>query len=100
MAKMLSLRPQDLAIVQTILKDALPEDAKVGVFGSRAKGTTKRGADLDLAIDAGRALTQKETLNMVFAFEESDLPYKVDIVDLQHVSPSFKAMIEGDIILI
>ncbi len=30
------------------------------------------------------------------AFEESDLPYKVDLVDLQSVSEPFKAIIERD----
>jgi predicted nucleotidyltransferase len=93
-----SIRPQDLAIVQAILEVALPPDAKIGVFGSRAKGTTKRGADLDLAIDLGTPLTQLEAFQLADAFEESDLPYKVDVVDMHRVAPSFKAIIEHEII--
>jgi|GEM_PF-5371300 len=50
----ITIRPKDLEIVRVILRAALPAEAGVCVFGSRAKGTKKRAADLDLAIDAGR----------------------------------------------
>lgn len=33
---------------------------------------------------------------MAEAFDESDLPYRVDVVDLNGVSESFKAIIERD----
>ncbi len=94
MTQPVDIRPVDLAIVHKILRDALPCDARVWVFGSRAKWTTKDSSDLDLAIDADRALTRKESAALSDAFEESDLPYKVDVVDMHTVSDSFKAIIE------
>lgn len=90
------IRPAHLAIVQKILHDVLPRDANIWVFGSRAKWTTKDSSDLDIAIDAGRPLTRKEESMLTDAFEESDLPYKVDFVDLNTVSPSFREIIERD----
>jgi type I restriction enzyme, S subunit len=90
------IRPVDLKIVQTILRDTLPRDVRVWVFGSRAKWTTKDSSDLDIAIDAGRALTRNEQVSLADSFEESDLPYKVDFVDLNTVSESFKEIIERD----
>ena len=89
----IDIRPHDLTIVQDILKTVLPTGTHVFVFGSRAKWTTKRSSDLDLAIDAGRALTRNEDVCLSSEFMESDLPYKVDIVDLHNVSDSFKAII-------
>ena len=89
----IDIRAKDLLIAQEIIK-SLPEDIKVFVFGSRAKGTNKRASDLDLAIDAGRKLTKKELSNLENAFDESDIPYKVDIVDMQNISDSFKKIIE------
>ena len=74
----------------------MPRDAKVWVFGSRAKWTTKDSSDLDLAVDAGRPLTRQEMNQLEDAFEESDLPYKVDVVDMHRVSDSFKTIIERD----
>lgn len=89
----ITIRPQDLAIVRGVLRLYLPAGAKVCVFGSRARGTTKRAADLDLAIDAGRKLTQQEEMALSTLFEDSDLPYKVDIVDMCAVSDAFKEII-------
>ena len=88
------IRSNDLKIVQQILADALPKNAKVWVFGSRATWKTKRSSDLDLAIDAGRALTRNENSALADAFDESDLPYKVDVVDMHNVTNTFKAIIE------
>ena len=89
------IRPQDLVIVQSILRDHAP-DARVWVFGSRAKWTTRESSDLDLALDLGRAMTLSEEAALRSAFEESDLPYKVDIVDRQTATPSFQAVIDRD----
>lgn len=91
----IDIRCQDFDIVQSILERALSAaNARVYVFGSRATGTTKRAADLDLAIDLGRALSVKEQLSLADQFEESDLPYRVDIVDMHTVSHEFKLIIE------
>lgn len=98
MTSPIDIRSNDLKIVQQILADALPKNAKVWVFGSRATWKTKRSSDLDLAIDAGRALTRNESSALADAFDESDLPYKVDVVDMHNVSDTFKAIIERQIV--
>lgn len=90
----MDIRQSDLAIVQEILRKSLSPDAKVWVFGSRTNGTTKSTSDLDLAIDTGRRLTRDEEISLIDAFDESDLPYKVDFVDIHSASNSFKEIIE------
>ena len=92
----IDIRPAELEQVCFILKSILPLDAKVSVFGSRIKGRTTRGSDLDLMIDVGRALNKQENNQLFNAFEDSDLPYKVDIVDYHMVSDSFKKMIQNE----
>lgn len=92
----IDIRPKDLKIVQDILCAGLPGEAKVWVFGSRARWTTKASSDLDLAIDAGRPLTRMEIYALADAFEDSDLPYRVDVLDLCRVSDGFKAVIEAE----
>lgn len=69
MLKSVDIRTSDLHIIQKILHPLLPEHSRVWVFGSRAKGTTKRSSDLDLAIDAGRALTDRENTLLLDEFE-------------------------------
>lgn len=85
----IEIRPQDLKIVQDIVKRVLPEGTRVFVFGSRVEGTTKRASDLDLAIEASTPLSFRESAILADAFEESDLPYKVDVVDLQTAGAAF-----------
>ncbi|MES2386674.1 MAG: nucleotidyltransferase domain-containing protein [Bacteroidota bacterium] len=96
--KEIVIRPQDLRITQQIINMVFPAGVKVWVFGSRAKGTTKRFADLDLAFDANRPMTRSEVMAMQDQFEISDLPYTVDILDLHTVKDYFKAIIEKDFI--
>jgi predicted nucleotidyltransferase len=96
----LDIRPEHLKIVQNILKKHLPTNATIWVFGSRAKGTAKKFSDLDLAIDAGKPLASSIMIELAFDFEESDLPYKVDIIDLVTIKENFKKIIMQDRILI
>jgi predicted nucleotidyltransferase len=85
--------------VHDIIVSCLPSERRhVFVFGSRAKQTTKRFADLDLAFDMGRPLTRREQSELADEFEESDLSYKVDIVDLHTVSTDFADLIRPDLV--
>jgi predicted nucleotidyltransferase len=88
------IRPQDLRRVWAVLSAALPFDAQIFVFGSRASRTARRGSDLDLAVDAGRPLTRAEVALLHDGFEASDLPYGVDVVDLRTVAENFRAIID------
>ena len=79
-----------------ILREHLPPGVRIWVFGSRATGRARRYSDLDLAIDAGRRLTIDETAILREAFDECDLPYKVDIVDWQAISDNFRQIIDQE----
>ncbi|HEX3862848.1 MAG TPA: nucleotidyltransferase domain-containing protein [Stellaceae bacterium] len=83
-----------------IMRQHLPPDSTVWVFGSRAAGQARRYSDLDLAIDAGRRLTLDDTAALAEAFEESDLPYRVDIVDWLATSARFREIIAADRVLL
>jgi len=83
-------------IVLDLLAEHLPHGGEVWVFGSRATGRARRYSDLDLAIDAGRPLTLDEAATLREAFEESDLPYRVDIVDWHAIDARFRPLIEAE----
>lgn len=71
-----------------------PEVETALVYGSRAKGNYKPGSDIDLTL-VGAALTQDTLSHLVGLFEESSLPYKVDLSILRDIdSPSLRAHIE------
>lgn len=97
----LDIATEHLALVQAILRRYLsPANAKVWVFGSRSKGTAKKFSDLDLAIEMIGLLPSSIETNIAFDFEESDLPYKVDIVDWNAISEAFRERIKADRVLI
>ena len=92
----LSLRPDHERMVRDILSAHLPAGFAVRVFGSRATGAPKPYSDLDLALEGPDSLTLAMLADLTEAFSTSDLPFKVDIVDLRSASPTFRAAIERD----
>ena len=92
----LAIEEEHTRIIRDILRAHLPGSARVWVFGSRATGRARRYSDLDLAIDAGRRLTLDEASMLREAFEESDLPYRVDIVDWHAIDERFRRLIEAE----
>ena len=92
----IDIRPRDLETVVAILVEILPVTARVRVFGSRAAGRARRGSDLDLAIDAGRLLAPSESTALVEAFDDSDLPYDVDIDDMWAIGEGFAEIVRRD----
>jgi predicted nucleotidyltransferase len=60
------------------------------VFGSRAEGTARRYSDIDLGL-AGEPLPFDGLARLTEAFEDGDLPYRVDVVNLAHTSREFRA---------
>ena len=89
---MIDLRPDHLAIVKRILAQHVPEH-EVRAFGSRVTGTTKPHSDLDLAVMTETALDALRLANLQEAFSESDLPFRVDVLDWAAISDNFRCII-------
>lgn len=101
MLKNFFIEPDVLTILNEILKKNLPAGTLIWVFGSRAKGNVKKFSDLDLIIDRkGQPLSLDMRSNLVMAFDESDIPYKVDIIDWATVSDAFRRNVEGERVLL
>jgi predicted nucleotidyltransferase len=83
-------------LVLNIAYAHLPANTRVWVFGSRATGRARRYSDLDLAIDAGRRLTLDETARLTEAFSDSDLPYRVDLVDWHDIDDRWRQTITAE----
>ncbi|MBI2066978.1 MAG: nucleotidyltransferase domain-containing protein [Deltaproteobacteria bacterium] len=90
---MIDLPPHHLTTVRRILADTIP-GYEVRVFGSRVTGTAKPHSDLDLAVVADHPLDLKTLSRLREAFEESDLPIRVDLVEWNSISDEFRKVIE------
>ena len=55
------------------------------IFGSRAKGTYRRGSDIDIAIKCDNSKFDKRG-DLISRFDESNLPLFVDIVDYNSIT--------------
>ncbi|MEX8505264.1 restriction endonuclease subunit S [Leptothrix ochracea] len=96
---LLDMRADHLKIVHDILQKHVPE-REVWAFGSRAKWLAKEYSDLDLCILGETPLSFTTLGLMAEAFDESDLPYKVDLVDWATTSESFRKIIERDRVVV
>jgi uncharacterized protein len=67
----------------------------VYIFGSYARGTACLNSDVDLAILGREPLGIEKMLRLKEAYENSDLPFLVDVVDWSEANPRFKAMVES-----
>jgi len=90
---MTDLKPAHLDIVKAILRKHVA-GIEVRAFGSRVRGTAKEWSDLDLAVVSEKKLKSEIVGNLKMDFAESDLPFRVDVLDWRDISPEFRTLIE------
>ena len=92
---MIHISEQEMTIVCDIIQ-RYAADCEVLAFGSRYKGNHKKFSDLDLAFiaPAGAKLGLKRAGQLEDAFSESDLPYRVDVVDYNGLSEGFRKIVD------
>ncbi len=96
----LRLAPEERRIVTQILAAVLPE-REVWAFGSRVHGRSlKRMSDLDLAIIGNAPLSSGESVELADAFDESLLPFKVDVLDWALTSDNFREIIRNEHVVV
>ncbi|CAH2030154.1 nucleotidyltransferase family protein [Trichlorobacter ammonificans] len=91
---MLDLTPEQLAEVCRILQLHVP-GRTVRAFGSRVTATAKPFSDLDLAVMGDTPLDFRQLVALKDAFAESDLPFRVDVVDWAVTGETFRGIIEA-----
>lgn len=89
------MMPEQERIVRAVLARHLPRGTQVFVFGSRSGGTAKPWSDLDLSLEASAPLPLAILASLVEDFDESALPWKVDLVDRATVSEAFGKIIDA-----
>jgi type I restriction enzyme S subunit len=88
----MDLKPEHHRILCDILAAHLP-GCEVRIFGSRATGTAKPHSDIDLVIMGDEPLPVTTMRILRDAFDDSDLPFQVDLVEWARTSAEFKKVI-------
>ena len=84
--------------LRDFIEDFLKEKgvrARVILFGSRARGEHSEHSDVDIAIESDEELSWIIT-ELKELLEESDLPQKVDVIDLKRAPESLREEIERE----
>jgi len=80
-----------IALISVIIPEA-----KIYLFGSRARGKNAEWSDIDLALDIGHQIAQLSMIEVKDVLEATNLPYKVDVVDMYAISDEMKKLILKD----
>lgn len=77
-------------IKEIISKHLDLEKCSVFIFGSRARGTSRKFSDVDIGIESSEGISDSTLIKIEEDLENSDLPFTVDVVDFSKVSDKFK----------
>ena len=80
----MNLEKKFASLIKTTIDKHL-RGAEVFLFGSRAKNTNQEFSDIDIAIKCSN-LDFTTLAKIRFDLEESNLPYKIDLVDYEDLN--------------
>ncbi len=86
----ITFKKNEQRIKEIISKFIDPDKYEIFIFGSRATGHALEYSDCDIGISGKKALPLRKIALIKEALEESELPFRVDIVDFFMVSDNFK----------
>jgi len=98
MKSKITVYENSLELLKAIVKDVFKgEDVTVILFGSRGRGDYLETSDVDVGILAREEVSKSKITLFREKIENSNIPYKVDVVDLSQASKEFanKALKEG-----
>lgn len=91
----IDLLPAHWDIGHAILQRRVP-DREVWAFGSRVTGGAKPWSDLDLVVVGDTPMSFSLGAALAEDFSESDLPWRVDVIDWASTTESFRRIILRD----
>jgi len=77
--------------IREILQKHLAKDERIFVFGSSVE--SEHFGDIDLAIISDNPETDKAIYRIKYDLEESNLPYKFDVININKTKDSFRARV-------
>lgn len=85
---------QSEAFIRLLLKKHIPPQARVYLYGSRSRRNNRWNSDYDLWIDAD--IPRKVIAELSDQFDESFVPFKVDIVTTPQLNGRFAERVKQE----
>jgi len=98
MSDAIDITPSQMKTLRALLRRHLPGVA-AWAYGSRVKGTSRPASDLDLVVFASKD-QQPAVSELREAFEESNLPFRVDLFVWNEVPDKFRKTIEKEHVVV
>ena len=95
----IDLDPKDRETILALLQEHVP-GCEVRAYGSRAKWTATATSDLDLAVIGAESVGSLALYKLREAFEESYLPFSVDVMDWGAMPGGFRQEISQEYVLL
>ncbi|MBI3590112.1 MAG: nucleotidyltransferase domain-containing protein [Candidatus Melainabacteria bacterium] len=73
-----------------VLDELKSQNVKIFIFGSRARGDNYIGSDVDIGLISKGKIDSSKISLLKEKIENSNIPYKVEIVNFNEVSEDFK----------
>jgi type I restriction enzyme S subunit len=86
---MLDVSEKYKSIIKDILQRVAP-GCEVRVYGSRVAGTSHPGSDLDIVVIGNGPVHWMNMAKLRGEFEESNLPFSVDVLDWNSLPEQFR----------
>lgn len=78
---------------------ALQPNARIYLYGSRARGTNSPLSDIDIAVDTGKKMSIIELGEIKSVLEGTNILYKMDVVDYNNINKEMKKAIDSEKII-
>lgn len=87
-----------ILLKELVLKPLKDLGAKIWIFGSRARGTHHKFSDIDLLFELknNQRLPLEKLSKITELLENSNLPYKVDLVNIVDLAEAYKSSVLQD----
>ena len=94
---MLTILETSLVELKAILLEELSGfDSEVYLFGSAASGRFSKASDIDIAIEGCGKLPAGKLARIRERIEQSNVPYRVEVVLLDEVSEAFRERVRSE----
>lgn len=90
---MIDAKDEEIEFISKTIKKHI-SDCEIRVFGSRIKGKARRYSDIDIAIITNGKIEWSILGKIGDEFAESEIPYRIDIIDWNAIDESFRKIIE------
>ncbi len=86
-------------VKELVVDEISTRPAKLYLFGSWARGEEKHSSDIDIAVEQIREYDKYLITKIRLKLEESNIPYRVDVVDLSATDQNFNDRVKKEGIL-